>query len=201
MTISKLEGVPAEGTISKKARSTLPSFAAKTAKRASFPLAKRKLSWSLLPGQKREISTVQILGSVVDRHGVSGPPKISDVIGRTTILPSEGLSIVVSRVRFQTFQGLKSRLPIANRQHILRRGDADHNPPTESWRVQASRIIQAIAMPVSLDQIVSATRKNVAEAKRVADLRELERRAEQHIPRGFRRALQEAGARGGAVWR
>jgi indole-3-glycerol phosphate synthase len=44
-------------------------------------------------------------------------------------------------------------------------------------------------MPAFLDQIVAATRRRVAEAKRGADLRELERRAEQHDPRGFRRAL------------
>ena len=46
-------------------------------------------------------------------------------------------------------------------------------------------------MPVSLDQIVLSTRGKVAEAKRTGDLRELERRAEQHVPRGFRRALEE----------
>jgi indole-3-glycerol phosphate synthase len=45
-------------------------------------------------------------------------------------------------------------------------------------------------MPAVLDQIVAATRERVAEAKRSADLRELERRAEQHAPRGFRRALE-----------
>jgi len=46
-------------------------------------------------------------------------------------------------------------------------------------------------MPVSLDQILRSTRARVAEAKRAADLRELEQRAERHIPRGFRRALEE----------
>jgi|CZKK01.1.fsa_nt_gi indole-3-glycerol phosphate synthase len=46
-------------------------------------------------------------------------------------------------------------------------------------------------MPVSLDQIVGSTRRKVAEAKRGVDLRELERRAERHVPRGFRRALEE----------
>jgi indole-3-glycerol phosphate synthase len=45
-------------------------------------------------------------------------------------------------------------------------------------------------MPTVLDEIVGATRARVAEAKRRADLRELERRAEQHRPRGFRRALE-----------
>jgi indole-3-glycerol phosphate synthase len=45
-------------------------------------------------------------------------------------------------------------------------------------------------MTTVLDKIVAATRARVAETKRSADLRELEQRAEQHAPRGFRRALQ-----------
>ena len=54
-------------------------------------------------------------------------------------------------------------------------------------------------MPVSLDQIVSSTRGKVAETKRTADLRELERQAERHVPRGFRRALLEKSRAGVAV--
>jgi indole-3-glycerol phosphate synthase len=54
-------------------------------------------------------------------------------------------------------------------------------------------------MPVFLDQIVAATRRKVAETKRGADFRGLERRAEQHVPRGFRRALEEKGGAGVAV--
>jgi indole-3-glycerol phosphate synthase len=54
-------------------------------------------------------------------------------------------------------------------------------------------------MPVSLDQIVRSTRGKVAETKRMADLRELERQAEKHVPRGFRRALQEKSRTGVAV--
>jgi indole-3-glycerol phosphate synthase len=54
-------------------------------------------------------------------------------------------------------------------------------------------------MPVFLDQIVGSTRGKVAAAKRTADLRELERRAEQHVPRGFRRALEEKSRAGVAV--
>jgi indole-3-glycerol phosphate synthase len=46
-------------------------------------------------------------------------------------------------------------------------------------------------MPAFLDQIVAATRSRVAKAKREADLRDLEHRAEHHVPRGFRRALLE----------
>jgi indole-3-glycerol phosphate synthase len=54
-------------------------------------------------------------------------------------------------------------------------------------------------MPVSLDQIIRSTRRKVAEAKGAADLRELERRAERHMPRGFRRALEEKSRPGVAV--
>src|SRR4051812_489416 len=45
-------------------------------------------------------------------------------------------------------------------------------------------------MTALLDTIVAATRARVAESKRTADLRELERLAERHVPRGFRRALE-----------
>jgi indole-3-glycerol phosphate synthase len=54
-------------------------------------------------------------------------------------------------------------------------------------------------MPVSLDQIVSSTRRKVVDAKGTADLREMERRAERHVPRGFRRALEEKSRAGVAV--
>jgi len=54
-------------------------------------------------------------------------------------------------------------------------------------------------MPVFLDQIVSSTRGKVAETKRTADLRELGRQAERHVPRGFRRALLEKSRAGVAV--
>jgi indole-3-glycerol phosphate synthase len=46
-------------------------------------------------------------------------------------------------------------------------------------------------MPAFLDRIVAATRTRLAETKRGADLPALERQAEQHSPRGFRRALLE----------
>jgi indole-3-glycerol phosphate synthase len=52
-------------------------------------------------------------------------------------------------------------------------------------------------MPVGLDQIVAATRAKVAETRRTVDLGEFERRAEDHISRGFRRALE--GKNGVAV--
>src|SRR5712691_9095001 len=54
-------------------------------------------------------------------------------------------------------------------------------------------------MPVFLDEIVAATRRKVAETKRAADLRELERRAGQHAARGFRRTLAEKSKDGIAV--
>jgi indole-3-glycerol phosphate synthase len=54
-------------------------------------------------------------------------------------------------------------------------------------------------MPVSLDQIVMSTRRKVAAAKSTTDLRELERRAEQHVPRGFRRVLEDKSRAGVAV--
>jgi indole-3-glycerol phosphate synthase len=54
-------------------------------------------------------------------------------------------------------------------------------------------------MPVSLDQIVNSTRRKVVEARSAADFRELERRAQQHVSRGFRRALEERSRAGVAV--
>ncbi|MGC2476584.1 MAG: indole-3-glycerol phosphate synthase TrpC [Candidatus Sulfotelmatobacter sp.] len=54
-------------------------------------------------------------------------------------------------------------------------------------------------MTAVLDRIVAATRARVAESRRVADVRELERRAEQHAPRGFRRTLQSRARDGVAV--
>jgi indole-3-glycerol phosphate synthase len=54
-------------------------------------------------------------------------------------------------------------------------------------------------MAAVLDRIVAATRARVAESRRAADLRELERRAEQHVPRGFRKAVAARGRDGIAV--
>src|SRR5579872_2534759 len=53
-------------------------------------------------------------------------------------------------------------------------------------------------MAAILERIITATRARVAEARREADFRELERRAELHVPRGFRRAL-ELKSREGSV--
>lgn len=54
-------------------------------------------------------------------------------------------------------------------------------------------------MVAGLDQIIAATRRRVADAKRSADLRELERQAQEHVPRGFRRTLADRSRTGAAV--
>jgi indole-3-glycerol phosphate synthase len=50
-----------------------------------------------------------------------------------------------------------------------------------------------------LERIIRSVRRRVEEAKSAADQCELERRAEAHAPRGFRRALQEQSKDGIAV--
>ena len=50
-----------------------------------------------------------------------------------------------------------------------------------------------------LDQILQSTRRRVAETRERADVRELERMAAQHVPRGFRRRLVEVASTGVAV--
>src|SRR4051812_2355744 len=47
-------------------------------------------------------------------------------------------------------------------------------------------------MPITLDVILAARRRDVALAKAGADLAALRRDADAHVPRGFRRALAEA---------
>src|SRR6476469_5350528 len=54
-------------------------------------------------------------------------------------------------------------------------------------------------MPATLDQIVAATRRRIAGAKRSADLRQLEQAAGQHSPRGFRQALANKSQTGPAI--
>jgi indole-3-glycerol phosphate synthase len=54
-------------------------------------------------------------------------------------------------------------------------------------------------MPAFLDQIILSTRAKVRETKRTTNLSELEQRAEQHKPRGFRRALESKSREGLAV--
>jgi indole-3-glycerol phosphate synthase len=50
-----------------------------------------------------------------------------------------------------------------------------------------------------LDRMVASARARVARAKRSADLRALELQAEQHVPRGFRRAVVEGSRQNVAV--
>jgi indole-3-glycerol phosphate synthase len=54
-------------------------------------------------------------------------------------------------------------------------------------------------MAAFLDEIVAATRRRVSEAKGSVDVSELERRAEEHVPHGFRRALEAKSGEGVAV--
>lgn len=50
-----------------------------------------------------------------------------------------------------------------------------------------------------LAEIIAATRRRVAECRSTADVRDLEKRAEAHVPRGFRKALATASAAGPAI--
>jgi indole-3-glycerol phosphate synthase len=54
-------------------------------------------------------------------------------------------------------------------------------------------------MAASLDQMVMATRRRVAETKHISALRELERLAQAHTPRGFRRSLEARSRTGVAI--
>jgi indole-3-glycerol phosphate synthase len=54
-------------------------------------------------------------------------------------------------------------------------------------------------MAAFLDEIVAATRRRVVRSKSEADLRALERQAEKHVARGFRRALASRSQDGIAV--
>lgn len=54
-------------------------------------------------------------------------------------------------------------------------------------------------MPAFLDSIIASTRRRLSETQKSVDLRALERAAEQHSPRGFRRQLDRASAAGIAV--
>ena len=54
-------------------------------------------------------------------------------------------------------------------------------------------------MPVSLDEIIAATRRRIAQTKSSVDLRQLDRQAGNQVLRGFRRALELSGQHGIAV--
>lgn len=51
-------------------------------------------------------------------------------------------------------------------------------------------------MAVTLEQIVAETRRKLAVTKNAADLRTLEKGAQQHVPRGFRRILEAKSRKG-----
>jgi indole-3-glycerol phosphate synthase len=55
------------------------------------------------------------------------------------------------------------------------------------------------SMVTTLSDIVAATRERVDTTKRLADVRTLERKAEAHSPRGFRRSLEQKAGTGVAV--
>lgn len=54
-------------------------------------------------------------------------------------------------------------------------------------------------MQASLESIVAAARRRVSEKRSAAELRELERRAAEHTPRGFREKLRQRSHNGAAV--
>jgi len=54
-------------------------------------------------------------------------------------------------------------------------------------------------MTAVLDQIIAATRALVSETRRATPLRDLERQAQKHTPRGFRRALESQSRDGAAI--
>ena len=54
-------------------------------------------------------------------------------------------------------------------------------------------------MPTKLEEIVAATRRRVANSRRTADLRDLEKRAQDRTPRGFRKALETNRRNGIAI--
>jgi indole-3-glycerol phosphate synthase len=54
-------------------------------------------------------------------------------------------------------------------------------------------------MQASLESIVAAARRRVSEKRSAAELRELDRRAAEHTPRGFREQLRQRSQNGAAV--
>src|SRR5258708_39517077 len=82
----------------------------------------------------------------------------------------------------------------------------NHSSSKSALRASGRRVLivpvpynQKKAMPAFLDQIVAATRRKMGEVKRAANLDELERRAERHVPGGFRKALAEKSKNGVAI--
>jgi indole-3-glycerol phosphate synthase len=56
-----------------------------------------------------------------------------------------------------------------------------------------------VETPSKLAEIIAVTSRRVEQVRAKADLRELERRAEKHVPRGFRRGLEAKGRSGVAI--
>ena len=54
-------------------------------------------------------------------------------------------------------------------------------------------------MPATLEQILTATRQSLIQTKAAVRIGDLQRIAEKHAPRGFRRALESASRRGPAI--
>lgn len=64
--------------------------------------------------------------------------------------------------------------------------------------MQGLLIIKA-PMPTTLEQILASTRRHVEESAKQAPIPDLERRAREHQPRGFAKALRDQSARGPAI--
>jgi len=54
-------------------------------------------------------------------------------------------------------------------------------------------------MPSRLDQIVASTRRKIAQSRAGSDLRQLERQAQNHSPRGFRQLVEASSLRGVSI--
>lgn len=65
--------------------------------------------------------------------------------------------------------------------------------------MRAEHLYSMHPMPTRLEQIVTASRQRVSESKQTTDLRQLEKAAAAHEPRGFRRRLQETSAAAPAI--
>jgi indole-3-glycerol phosphate synthase len=79
---------------------------------------------------------------------------------------------------------------------LLRRSLFQANPEN---RGRVAAILASGAVPVHLERILNTTRATVAERKRRVPVADLERRAAEHVPRGFARTLRARSAQGVAV--
>ena len=89
---------------------------------------------------------------------------------------------------------------LGSREELIRPGKSrDPLARTRELVSLTSLIIKRFFMTAILERIVAAARVRVANTKRAVDLGELERRAQLHVPRGFRQALQVGSSQGVAV--